>query len=93
MRVDNLPLNAIGALNIGLSADGSPIAGIPGCIFNVGTLIVSLNVGAVGTTATIPLPIPGGTIGDVFARYLYLDPSSPAPIPVSLTRGMQIFIR
>ncbi|MGE0143686.1 MAG: hypothetical protein AB7I19_11195 [Planctomycetota bacterium] len=93
VRVDNLPLNAIGALNIGLSADGSPIAGIPGCFFNVGTLIASLNVAAIGNTATIQLPIPGGISGDVFVQYLYIDPSSPAPIPVSLTRGMQIFIR
>ncbi|MBI5852157.1 MAG: hypothetical protein HZB39_14175 [Planctomycetes bacterium] len=93
VRATSVPLNALGALNIGLTADGTPIPGLPGCFSNVGTLIVSLGASAVGATATVQLPIPGGIIGDLFTQYIYVDPGSPNPIPVSTTRGLQVFIR
>ena len=93
IRATSVPTNALGALNIGLSADGTPIPGLLGCFSNVGTLIVSLGASAIGSTATIPLPIPGGISGDLFVQYIYVDPSSPNPLPVSTSRGLQIFIR
>ncbi len=93
IRATSVPANALGALNIGLTSDGTPIPGLAGCFSNVGTLIVSLGASAVGSTATVPLPIPGGIIGDLFVQYIYVDPSSPNPIPVSTTRGLQVFIR
>ncbi|MBI5852156.1 MAG: hypothetical protein HZB39_14170 [Planctomycetes bacterium] len=93
VRAINVPANALGALNIGLAPAADPIPFLPGCFSNVGALVVSLGASATGTVATIPLPIPGGVIGDVFVQYLYADPGSPNAIPVSTTRGLRIFVR
>lgn len=93
LRLTNAPLNAFGALNIGLTPAGTPVPYLPGCFLNVGTIIVGLPANAVGTTAEVPLPIPGGLSGDLFCQFIYVDPAFVNPIPVRATRGLQIEIR
>ncbi|MCC6782456.1 MAG: hypothetical protein IT457_06410 [Planctomycetes bacterium] len=93
LSVFAVPNDAPGVLNLGLSPDSTPIPGLPGCFSNVGTLIASLGTPSSGSIRVIPLQIPSGISADLFVQFLYADPGSPNPIPVSASPGLQILIR